>query len=311
MKKIILSVILASAFSSTTFAQTPSCKEPSKDDNLALLIFSKSQQNQGINTLLNAFCYKTEFFESNKFLPPYFFAKDLQTLKLYQEKGVKINSGTSPYGQDLLSYILINHVLYEKNDEEQKELLTKSAKRFNLKVEKYDDSPISGTNRESVLKYLSENYNRALAPKDIFSNTAVSYAILTLEPQVLQNIIKDSPTLSLLRKNKYGISPVHLAFATKYPQDKSVVQKNNAEINDMIVKNIELKHIGSLTINNVQFFDFVELMKENNIDLYEKLKKKFKFNSNVSKLQPQFITKGFNSLNDAMKYPDQLKEFSK
>ena len=58
--------------------------------------------------------------------------------------------------------------------------------------------------------------------------------------------------------------------------------KDMTALNDLILSNIESFKLKGIVYNGVDYFQFATINKENNMDFYNKLKKKFGFDAHVN-----------------------------
>jgi len=285
MKKSILYLIFVGLFTSNTvFAQN--CKQFDLDTWVDLLALTKLEQNEKVKDILNTYCYAPPA-SKRKMNEPFWFSKNIETLKMFEQKQPKIYQSLNNYNQDLLSAKLIEPLLYQPYTSEQIQIniFEKTIKKYNVAKETINDKAASGAKREEILNYLTTQYikNNKLT-KDVFNKNVLGYAIYMSEPKVLQSLL-DSNNFNkhLFFKGSDTISSIHLAFAQ---HDASIPQDKIKQVNDIIVANIDKKHLPLLSIRALNFAQFVELMKDNNPDLYEKLNKKFNFNVSLSNTNP-------------------------
>ena len=294
MKKI-LQVLIMLLCSNAVFASScPANKMPATaNENLAKSLATYLNSKE-LNTVLDSkFCFDESLYnnQNSKSNNPAFFISTTEQLNFYLNLGMPIDSYKEVNNNqvDLLSYLIIsNNIKYANTPEEQKEY-------FNLithYIPTYTDKKINkyippASERQQLLEYVSNIYNnKRVFIKSSFGFNPLQFAIINNDYFVLNNLLKNSSSfnLSLYKKDKFGFTPYHYAFITKYNPSslsKADLQKNLELSNNILINNLEANRISFLKINRQSFFQFASLMKDKNPDFYNKLQAKFKFNYNT------------------------------
>lgn len=223
--------------------------------------------------------------------------KTVDEIKLIEKynRGLNLESFKGEHSKDLLSSMLYESI-YPRTEnilaEEEKEtqaLLNKAGanNKFNYNWRQTTDD------KDKLLDYLAKkNVENVKVNLDVVGNSVLNYMILANKP----NLIKYSYTALgdkkiWIKPNSDGFFAIHFLFS---PLLKN---KNVATLNDVALKEIPVAYLlnaGQLKLGTgktYDFFQYAELMKENNPDLYKKLKDKY-----------QFEVKGINNAADVKKY---------
>jgi len=304
-QKIIISLSLLFGLSSFSQANT-NCIPMKEKDIEALITFIEIANHNLIKSSLDKFCYDQTQINKNDDNQPYMFSKSLADLKLFQAKNIDIFKYKSLISQDILSFYLLAKHTQVTDHESVIDGVKEVNKNFNLNIP-YSPQPqkqLSSQDRTEILNYLSDSYLKdqsLLLTSDTFGNSPLHYSVLTLESTIFNKIMTSSNFKNLLVKNKTGFTPIHFLFLKKSPFNDSVdTKKSLMNINRFIMDNFKSyqtislkikKNENFLLLTELTFFDFIELMKENNLELYNHFKNKSSF-----KISP-FL----NSLNNEQK----------
>ncbi len=298
MKKtaVLLAILATVGLNGLAIAQNPSqqnanCisgkEDPLKVD-LAMLI--RINNTQGMEKILKTKCFDTS---SQNDFSLYYLTKSVDTLKLLEK--YDRNPGYADYikkikkdsKRQLISELMVSPFYYyplaKEFEEEVKnpELRLKKYGVSKEEIEKNDVAIVNEESREALLKYVAEKTVKAtLITKDDIDYNAYAYAIYLSENSVLDVLLKNAISKrDLINKNVHEISPVHLAFAPKVfaGSDAKINEEKLKKTNDLIVEHLDKKFIPLLTIRSMPFWTYVELYKNNNLDLYKKLKEKHNF----------------------------------
>ena len=289
------------------------CMQAKEKDYNVLNFAVLSDDLSVVSSLLKSYCYNINLYKNASKLPPFFLSKNLEMLKLFENKKTDLLSfKEKSTGMDYFSFMLIHHTREEKLDKKEEKASIDLIKTYVPSDKSYSLEPnISIENQNKIIKYLAEVQKKSYVQnKDMYGNSALNYAILTGRYDLLSDLIgSSSNNIKLFIKNKDSIAPIHLAFAMNHIADKNPeVKKEMMErTNDQIIKMLDKNKIVLANFKELSLFDFAEMMKDNNPDLYNKLKLKFNFNA---KKDPKIFTQYKKFLDDAMNYPVRIKNQS-
>lgn len=297
MKKttILLALIAAFGFMGSAVAQTqktsPSNCMTSMDDPdmMDLALLAKVNNVQGMERVLKSKCFDTGK-EKDYFV--YYMSKSAEALTLLEK--FDRNQNYTDYlktfeksDRQLLSEAMVAPLYYVSVLEDMKQ----ENKNPDVFIKKYgmskedllkNDKPIlDEVVREKFLKYIAEQtVKKTLITKDTIDFNAYAYAIYLSEPTVLEVLLKNAISKrDMTVKNVHEIAPIHFAFAPKVfvGSDEKINEEKLKKTNDLIVEHLDKKYISLLSIRTIPFWTYAELYKNNNLDLYNKLKAKHNF----------------------------------
>ena len=298
MKKLTLLIASLGIFlSQQSFAACTTA--PSPNDYLALDAATALDQPNLVDKLFSTYCYDANRIDYTALgkEAPIFFTTSPAMLSYYIRKSRDITDFKTQHTQlDILSKLLVQpYTTYQEATPSEKRDIINFLKKYspdaNLTWFNSDFQTIENpkdrykkpsvlANNQAMIKVLLPIYVKKLTfPQDFKGNDALTYAVLTNNYEVVQTLSNDNTIF--YRRNKDGFSLFHLAFAKhKFAGDPKVGEENLKRINDIIVKNYKSNYAQYLNIQNVPFYNFIEIMKDNNPDLYIKLKNKVKFDNN-------------------------------
>lgn len=234
-----------------------------------------------LKKFLENYCFSSTSLKSTDEESPFFFARDAETLKYLLATNVKINFQSKKDGNiDPMMFYLLNpfvdYGVFERK-EVKKHLKSIHQKYGGEDLSNKTIDPISVDERRKILNLLLQNYEKKdYYHRDIFNNSISTYSLLTLEPSVFINSFTLSPHLALLQKNKDNLALIHIAFlpkSSKLPEDEQA--RNLSQINQFIANNVFEKNLTLTKFHELTFVDYMEVMKDNNPELYQLLKPKF------------------------------------
>jgi hypothetical protein len=290
MKKITL-IAMSLLLSNFSWAQN-SCVPAQKNEYTALTAAIAFNQEDLKQILLSKYCFDfTNYYKTSKMAPGIFFAHTTNDLKTF----------TGRLKMDLLSIFLLNLNSQVKLNSQDKAEIYNIEKKYipNISQKIINDTKTSQINNKPLLDFVVQDYNKNYSlPVNPQHNTPLTFAVIANEPEVLNNLMNSSSkTLYLYKKNDNGVTPIHLAFSVKKPLDKTNYNKNLIAVNTLLLDNIDLSKIKYLNMDDISFFEIVEALKDNNPDLYQKLKNKFHFNVDQHKITSQLKTTLSKKLN--------------
>lgn len=297
MKKtaLVLALLSTITFGGSVFAQnqqsnSAKCMTSIDDPQMLDLAFLIKLNNlQGIEKVLKSKCFDTGK-EKDYFL--YYLVKSTDSLTMLEK--FDRNPNYTDYlkkfeksDRQLLSELMVSPLYYPsvvqviKEENQDPNVLFKKYGVSKEDVEKNDKPVLDDNTREKLLKYVAEQtVKKALITKDSLDFNAYSYAVYLSEPSVLEILLKNAVSKrDLTVKNVHEIAPVHLAFAPKVfvGTDEKINEEKLKKTNDLIVEHLDKKYVPLLSIRAMPFWTYVELYKNNNLDLYNKLKAKHNF----------------------------------
>ena len=185
---------------------------------------------------------------------------------------------------DWLSIVLLREIL-AKNIQEQsikeEEATSKYLKSINGSNKLNFNWRQTDDDKNKLIEYLAKNYSKGYTVnKDDFGNTDLIYMLLDNKPEYINYMYTAYGDKNLwLKKNKSYFSALHYMFS---PLLKG---KNVEALNDKVLKEIPVSYILNLgnydsLVNGKEsmydYFQFADLMKENNPDFFQKLQSKYK-----------------------------------
>jgi hypothetical protein len=278
MKKNLLVILIFYALINISYAQQILCGK-TEEDNYTLLVGSIRYNNLNIEKSILQKCFK-KIKLNDFFILEDIYTKEALEILLNSDKTLNLNDLKSN-NRDFFSTLLLRDI--KKNEKlaqykvENNEIIDKinSVDKYNLINKKWMSND---EDYKKLLEFVANQYYSNLTiPKDSSNKSAIYYVILANKPNLLQY----SYTLlngkkSWILKDGNGLSPIHYMFS---PLLKG---KNVSELNDKMLKDTPTSYLINTILNldidkSYDYFQFAELMKENNPDLYAKLKSKYKF----------------------------------
>lgn len=197
----------------------------------------------------------------------------LEDFKLLEQVNPDIYKMKNYQQQDILSMFLTKKLILNDLDSVGKTM----KEELSIKDSQVRKKVIDRQKEEELLVYLANYYvKNRIKSKDVNNRDAFSYAVYMLEPKVLE-VLKENYRLEILMKGKDVMSPFHVAFVKK---PKLANHENLTKVNDILTQFFEPKFAPLLKIQNLSFVDYMELMKDNNHDLYTKLMNKINASGN-------------------------------
>lgn len=253
--------------------------EQARDIGTALLINNLSI----LQHFLVEYCVDNNSFAQNEEGNPMYLARSNDAIKYLLAAGIQPFTKLNPQNKvDMLTYFMLdeeaNKKFIETSDKYLGEKLKIFEKKFNVpNLSKVKSPFISYEEREKILTTLLAEYKRTdFYHKDALNNNISTYAMMTSEPEILGRSLTLSPNLSLVQKNKDGLSLLHIAMLPKHIVGNEAQKKSkNTSINNFIMANINDKNLSMTRYEDLNYVDFVSLMKNNNPDLYSAIITKF------------------------------------
>ncbi len=296
MKKttILLALLATFGFFGTAVAQAQKpnagCMSTMEDpDLLDLALLTKINNIKGMEKILKNRCFDTSK-EKDYFI--YYMSKSYDALNLLEKYDRNPNyidylKKFEKSDRQMLSEAMVSPLYYVsffediKQENKNIDVFFKKYGVVKEDVLKNDIAIIDGTSREIFLKYLAEQtIKKTLITKDSIDFNAYAYAIYLSEPTVLEVLLKNTISKrDITVKNVHEVAPIHLAFAPKVfvGSDDKINEEKLKKTNDLIVEHLDKKYVPLLSIRTIPFWTYVELYKNNNLDLYNKLKEKHNF----------------------------------
>lgn len=268
-KSVFLLVTFVATCSSLSYAQN-SCKQPNKDENIATLIFSKAEQTQALGNFLQKYCYSPDSFHPLGMEIPSFYSSTLEQLKIFMDRDPILLSRKNKWNQDMLSQVMIDNFLLRPLEADELAVLRQDLSKYGYKETPYVG--ISESSRRQILDYILPSINlNSIKDRDLFGMNSLAYSVITVEPKVFAKI--NPTTASLFMQLNWGVTPVHLFFAPHYRENLSPADLS--QLNDLLLKKAPPSTLGALGAyrpKSLTYYDFAEIMKEYNPDLYDKIK---------------------------------------
>lgn len=307
-----IALLLAFCFINSFTPAQAACINAQKNEYVALNVSFLFQQEQLKNVLHSKYCYDFEnFSKMNNIAPSIYFVRNINDLNVFIDTRIPIDTyKTGKYQLDPLSYFLLQLNTKISLTEKDKNDLFNLEKQYypNISRNSLNIQPLNYDNYSKLLKSMAQEYSKSYhLPLNNQNNTPLSFAVVANEPQVLKLLLDTNANrkAALYRKNNQGISAFHLAFANKKP---ILGNKNSVtQLNDILLNNLENLKLNYLKVENVSFLEFVELFKEQNMDFYQKLHKKFTYTISPERLKNLQATKSnlqqrINFSNDIIAY---------
>lgn len=285
IKKTLLGCLVAIACTGQAFA----CTQPSEKTYVELALAIGAADANTINPIISNYCIN--FLGDDTFSESVLMAsnnavqfKALMNWALKQNNPHIYDYDVSR--KELREYhenLLISRMLLSTRTEAMRDLLKERVKtisekvfpgRYNKDIPFFDEKE-----NDKIVLYLADLYGKSYSAyvDKSYGNTPMSYAILTNRPEVVKKFFSEiDGTGALYRGNKNHVTPLHLMFS---PEVKG---KDMTALNNLILSNIEGSKIKGIVYNGVDYFQFATVNKENNMDFYNKLKKKFGFDVQVN-----------------------------
>lgn len=313
MNKKIVSffiVLLNLLIIKSSFASNMNCITTKQSDYDKISLLTLIENNKQLDNILSSYCidYETIFNKIN--LP-----MTLDNFKVFEKNNANIfNIKDKVTSNNLLSKFLIAYNFDSKyfiedsilkfNEEQKKNLyyFYKSYfpedKRNMKELEFYIKN--KKQEKEDIINYIASKISiKNLLMRDNIGNTSLSYVIITNNFKILDKtfVSKIYENTILTQKNLEGYNSLHFMFSPNL-KNKNTIELNKKIIDVLTEKNIKMSDFPSLT-----YFEYAEIMKENNIDFYNKIKEKFKFTINNSNKNAEKIK---TIINDKLDYKKKL-----
>ncbi|MCA8354196.1 hypothetical protein [Burkholderia cepacia] len=285
IKKTILGCVVALTCSSQAFA----CNQPTERTYVELALAIGAGDTSVINPIVSNYCINylgDETFHESVLLASNNFAQFKALMNIALKQGNPHIYDYDVSRKELREYhenLLVSRMLLSTRTEEMKNLIKGKVKavseqlfpgRYNKDIPFFDEKE-----NDKIVLYLADLYGKSYSAyvDKSYGNTPMAYAILTNRPEVVKKFFSEiDGTGALYRGNKNHVTPLHLMFS---PEIKG---KDMTALNDLILSNIESFKLKGIVYNGVDYFQFATINKENNMDFYNKLKKKFGFDAQVN-----------------------------
>lgn len=277
MKKLVLTLL--TTFAVFSQAQAQNCnKEKSETVLAASLHYNNLFETEKIlksgcitknDRALNIIVNQAQTVESVMLVEKY-----MPSVKYHNLKG---NGNV-----DWLSALLLKEITTQKNPkkiiEEEKEIQSFLGKNIPANNFNYQFKPTI-TDANKLLNYVGKKYKEEYTfLPDNYGYNALVYILAANRADLINYVYKDYDSKKIfITPTKSKFAPIHFLFS---PLLKG---KNTSQLSDKILRDIPVSYF----INTPQlkimdsriydFFQFAELMKDNNPDFYRKLKAKYKF----------------------------------
>lgn len=286
----------------------PECSSVQWTNEQAMDITSitTTKEYSWLKQFLKHYCFTPNVYNttSNTTDSPFFYARDLETIKYLMGTHVRPNFKTRNHTNlDILSFFLLMPFIdYSPSQiaDIKKHLLTMKNKYNIPDFSSKTIEKITPEERSKIINFLISTYEkRDFYSKDKFSNGLTSYALISLEPQIFAQSFTIAPNLGLLQKNQDSLSVLHIAFLKKYSELSPEQQKINlSQINKIIADNVIERNLNVLMYEDLTFLDYMEIMKSNNMELYQILRPRFVgIPSKYNQMSPENRQKAFEYFN--------------
>lgn len=277
IKKHILTGIFT-FFPVLAFSQ---CITPTQKDFVKLSLSIVYQNNTSLYEILNKKCIDFTYTQNwsdigwvdSPLMSSNNFNQFKQILETTKYSNDKLNTQYSQIftKQNLLVSRMILGSLSNKKLASIKKDIESFQKDFPEVKGSYTD--FNAEENKKIIIYLANIYSQSFTTFfDKFNNSPLSYAILTNNSEIFNKTFSQvDGTNALFRINKNGITPMHLLFSS------DLKNKDVSKLNDIVLSKINLQNLLYLNFKNVDYFQYIEIFKNNNPDLYKKLKQKLKF----------------------------------
>lgn len=277
MKKVVLSLLATIAIFSQ--AQAQNCNKEKTETVLAAALHYNNLLVE--ENILKSGCITKNDRTLNIIVNQ---AQTVESVLLIEKymPNIQFNNLKGNGNVDWLSNLLLKDILKQKNPEknleEEKEIQSFLSNNIPSNKFNYQFKPtLSDTNK--LLNYVGKKYNQDYTfLDDNYGYSALIYIIVDNRPDLINYVYKDYDSKKLwITQTKSKFSPIHFLFS---PLLKG---KDVAQMNDRVLKDVPVSYLINVPqlrlIDNrmYDFFQFAELMKDNNPDFYKKLKAKYKF----------------------------------
>jgi hypothetical protein len=247
------------------------------------------------NSLTEKYCFNSpQFYKEvskpqHKLFQGVFKSRSVEDLKIYFPEGSSISVfGEGNYARDLLSFAVSAYHSPRMNEKE-----VRLADKYLAPGEKINVTPEKLTTKEhdELMSYIVKAYNKE---GYTFTNTSdrnnmFHYVIVANNPKVLNELTDNNSyrNLYLYKKSLSGLTPLHFAFAKKMPYDEATQKTDTPLMNNLLLNFVTKERVQLLTYLGtggpaLSYFEFAEIMKDENPDFYKKLQAKFNFKVNMS-----------------------------
>ena len=289
--KLSLLILSLAAVLNASAACIPAAEEQYMAVDVAIITGNISLRN----SLTEKYCFNhPKFYKEvskvqGKLFQGVFKSRYVDDLKIFYPTGTPISVfSEGNYARDLLSFAVSAYHMPRINEAEAKivEKYLPKGEKLNL-----NPKPLTTKEHDELMSYIVKAYNREgyTFTNKSDGNNMFHYVILANNPKVLYELTNNViyRNLYLYKKNFSGVTPIHLAFSKKRPYNEATQKEDTPALNSVLinlltkerVKFVSYVEIGTPLLN---FFEFAEIMKDENPDFYKKLKEKFNFNVNIS-----------------------------
>lgn len=205
---------------------------------------------------------------------------DLDTLKIVEKQ---VNILKPGYEKQPFLLLLINSKFQLLSQEDITNIINLQ-KKLNNDNTNYLGNKISineqsfNKNKEELINYLNKKYNNEKV-YDSYGNSELIYSLISnnndLFNYYVHREINKFKITTFDKKNTFGLTLYHMAFS---PSLKG--QKTEA-VNEVLINLLHEEKLQNLSFNNLSFFEFAYLLKDNNPDFYKKILKKYKLNEKI------------------------------
>lgn len=271
MNKLLFPLLLL--VPSISFSQEK-CKVLTEVQYKQIYSLAGASQNTALRKYLKDYCFDPAFISSKNLDNIAFYIYDLDLLNEYSKIDKNFYSTKNRLNRNLLSNVMISHLFpapmsgaeYEK----KRIVMADGLKQYSLKEEPYKKLTLDSYN--SIIDLYTKNIpTNILLEDDVVSLNSLDYSIITVNPRVFQKI--NPNFITLIKPDSYSNPPIYYFFAPKYPFEKS--DSDNEKLNNLLMSKVNQQTIGKLVKYKrfgLSFYEFAEIMKDNNLDLYNKLK---------------------------------------
>lgn len=298
------------------------CTMPSQESYRALILATGLNQVSTVKKITSMFCFDYDKMSDRKNFTgiesPIFYVGSQEMLSFYLPKmPYFLEMKEKSQKMDMLSWKLVSEfspalVMKKEKKVEAISLLSKYDPMANIswfdnkfqtlesKQKNLLDSVVTNE-RRAIIKIITDKMaEKTSLPTDSFKNNAATYALLVGNADVFERLTASVFGFNFYRLNNSGFSLFHLAFA---PQKGFTVDKVSRErMNDIIAKAFFEKRINNLQINEVSFPLFLEIMRDSNEDLYQKIKAKLSPKTIIPIIHPNTQSFKKREYTDAMEY---------
>ena len=303
IRKLLVGLLILNVY---TFANA-SCYQPNIEAGKALMVFSLTNQKDLVGDFLQNFCFNSQEFKNYKVTPPYFWAQDVGMLKLYQNGNFDILNDKNKDGRDFLSSLLLRNKNFPNINQSEINIFNSSINFYKIKNHSISNKPMNVEKFNQLLAYVANLYaSNNIQHTDLFGNNDLDYAIITERPNIVKILLSNNQNIYLFQKNQNDLPAIYFLFAPKYPFDKEKEKEHLKELNEIALKNLNPLFISQLNYGNLTFFDIAHLLKDNNIEFYNALKKQYHFKlTPINEQTKQMI---YQRLMSNLDYQEKLKK---